>query len=254
MHPRAAGRRLHQRGQALRARPRKRLAGARCAECRRDHRRGAARPTRTATTSCAPSCTPSFPTSIKRELKRKPEETERGLGPRSTREAHPRGADALRAGHVGRRPAPPASDRRDARVHVRDLPQRGRPAAPSAGAQSADGRLEPARGRARQERHGSLLRARRSLHDACPHQGARAGDGQRHGRRPIEGGPLRQAAIADARAERSARQRSPAIRPPAAPTDDELRAKFQDTHDRGARADARRAAQGRGRRQSPVRR
>ena len=66
------------------------------------------------------------------------------------------------------------------------------------------------------------------------------------GRRPIEGGPLRQAAIADARAGSAC---SPtAARPSgrAGPTDDELRAQFQDAPDRGARADARRAAQDRG--------
>ena len=93
-----AGRRLHQRGQARRARPRERLPGARRAERRRDHRRGARDATRTATTWCAPSCTRSCPTSIKRELKRKPEETRARARPRPAREAHPRGADAACAG------------------------------------------------------------------------------------------------------------------------------------------------------------
>ncbi|MEZ0300433.1 MAG: hypothetical protein ACAH24_00060 [Hyphomicrobiaceae bacterium] len=49
------------------------------------------------------------------------------------------------------------------------------------------------------------------------------------GRRPIEGGPLRQAAVADARSgQLQLPNARPAIRPPA-PTEDELRVKFQDT-------------------------
>jgi hypothetical protein len=49
------------------------------------------------------------------------------------------------------------------------------------------------------------------------------------GRRPIEGGPLRQAAISDARSgQLQLPNARPAIRPPA-PTEDELRVKFQDT-------------------------
>ena len=115
---------------------------------------------------------------IKRELKRKPEETEQGPRPRPAGEAHPRSADAARAGNVRRGAAASASDRRGARLHVGDLPQRGRPAAPAPGAQSADRRLQPARGDARQARHLALLRARRPLHDARPHPGARAGDGR----------------------------------------------------------------------------
>ena len=187
----AAHRRLHQRGQALRARPRERIASPRCVECRRDHRGSAGN--RRAWPLSRSRRVAHLP--FRRDQARAQEEA-RGdgawLGPRPTGKAHPRGADAVRPGHVGRRPAAPASDRRDPWVHVRDLPQRGRPAAPSAGAQSTDGGLEPSRCRARQERLGSLLRARRSLRDACAHQGARAGDGRTwspaHRRRPAQAG------------------------------------------------------------------
>ena len=74
-----AGGRLYQRGQALRARSRKRRAGARRAECRRNHRRGAGEDTRGH--YLVRSELHTFLSDIvKRELKRKPEETERGLG------------------------------------------------------------------------------------------------------------------------------------------------------------------------------
>ena len=125
---------------------------------------------------------------VKRELKRKPEETERGLGLDRLEKRIREALMPYVLGNGGGRAPPPASDRRGARLHFRDLPQRGRSATPPTRSQFPDSRLEPARGGARQEQRRRLPRAWQSLYDTRPHQGARAGGGRAcppaHRRRP----------------------------------------------------------------------
>ena len=113
---------------------------------------------------------------IKRELKRKPEETEKGLDldrlEKRIREAlMPHVLETVR-----RRAAPSASDRREARLHLGDLPRRGRPEhlRPVRNLLTAGSGLRVVQ--RDQARPRPLLPARRPLPDAGPHPCPRAGD------------------------------------------------------------------------------
>ena len=126
--PAPAGGRLHQRGQARRAGPRQRLPGQGRAERRCDHRRRA----RDRQVRALPGALRAAHLPVRRDQAGAQEEARgdrEGARPRPTREAHPRSADAARAGNVRGRAAPSASDRCGARFHVGDLARRGRSAA-----------------------------------------------------------------------------------------------------------------------------
>ena len=89
---------------------------------------------------------------IKKELKNRPDETRRGL---ELNELEKRMTEALLP-HVGetaeRRAALPAPDRREERLHLGNLHERGGARARAPGAQRADRRLQPARRAARSAR------------------------------------------------------------------------------------------------------
>ena len=219
----AAGGRLHQRGQALRARSRKRRAGARCAQCRRHHRRGAgsgrARPLSRALRAA------HLPV---RHRQARAQAQARGDGararPRPAREAHPRGADARGAWRPRTRccsiciRSTRRAGSRPRSFSTRSIPQHLRPVRNLLTAGSSlrvvvRDKSDTARYYVHADLYTTLARIR-----------ARELAMLTRGGRPIDGGLLGQLPRRpDRRWQR--RQSRPAI---VGPTDDELRTSFQD--------------------------
>ena len=164
---------------------------------------------------------------VKRELKRKPEETERGLGldrlEKRIREALM--PEVLETSDAVLQHLHPIDEIRGftSEIFLNEVEQQH--LRPVRNLLTAGSSLRVV---ARDKSNSSRYYVHADLYTTLARIRARELAMASQGRRPIEGGLLRQAAISDARAERLlANDRG--ARPADGPTDDELRASFQDT-------------------------
>ena len=243
----AAGGRLHQRGQARRARSRERLAGRDVLNAGATI--GAVRETDTPGHYLVRSELHTFLSDvIKRELKRKPEETEKGLDldrlEKRIREALM--PHVLETSDAVLQHLHPIDEVRGftSEIFLNEVDQQH--LRPVRNLLTAGSSLRVV---ARDKNDTlALLRARRPLHDARPHPGARAGDGRSGRAGPSQGRP----AAASGHRRRPRRPRlltngnARPYDPAPVPADDELRAQLQETLMRALGLTLGRAAQDRG--------